>query len=113
MMTPEMERARGQFLSATYGKFDFIARIIPKDLVQIGKPRIIKQWLINHLEIPAEEINYSTLCSWFIRYRKLKGYTQKGMTGQGSQNEIPLFAVREQRTEIEQSGFILKKVTGK
>lgn len=112
-MTPEMEQARGQFMSATYGKFDFIARIMPKELVQIGKPRIIKQWLINHLKIPEEEINYSTLCSWFIRYRKLKGFTERGMGNRINQNEGQLFAVREQRTEIEQSGVILKKVTGK
>ncbi len=78
-----MEQARGQFLSAAYGKFDFIAGIIPKDLVQIGKPRIIKQWLILHLKIPEEEINYSTLCSWFIRYRKLKGLTERGIENRG------------------------------
>lgn len=95
-MTPEMEQARGQFLSAAYGKFDFIAGIIPKDLVQIGKPRIIKQWLILHLKIPEEEINYSTLCSWFIRYRKLKGLTERGIENRGNQNELQLFAVREQ-----------------
>jgi len=73
-MSPELQKARDTFLNNTYGKFDRIASIIPKELLELGKPRRVKEWMVKVLEIPVEKINTNSLNSWFFRIRCMKGY---------------------------------------
>lgn len=111
MMSPEIKKARDTFLNNAYGKFDRIASIIPKELLELGKPRRVKEWMVEVLEIPLDKINTNSLNSWFFRIRSMKGY----MPSKNDRSNVidwkdfqPSEINRDDKSES--SGIILKKV---
>ncbi len=64
------ETIKKHLLTATYGKFDFIDTIVPKEILQVAAPRIIIQYLIKELGINKTDIQMSSLRSWLFNYRK-------------------------------------------
>lgn len=61
---------KNHLLTASYGKFDFIDTIVPKEILQIAAPRIIIQYLVKELGIDKSDIQMSSLRSWLFNYRK-------------------------------------------
>lgn len=67
---------KNHLLTATYGKFDFIDTIVPKEILQLAAPRIIIQYLVKELGIEKTDIQMSSLRSWLFNYRKKSSVKQ-------------------------------------
>jgi hypothetical protein len=61
---------KNHLVTASYGKFDFIPAIIPKETLLIAPPRIIVSILIKELELSKSDIPGPALRSWLHLYRK-------------------------------------------
>jgi hypothetical protein len=70
------ETIKTHLLTATYGKFDFIDTIVPKEILQVAAPRIIIQYLVKELGIEKTDIQMSSLRSWLFNYRKKSSVKQ-------------------------------------
>lgn len=68
MKSPK-QLAKAAYLRSTYGKFDLIHDLIPKELLLKGKPRRVREWITQHLQIQEKDINANTLRSWLYRLR--------------------------------------------
>jgi hypothetical protein len=63
-------QAKLALLESAYGKFDLVSNLISPHLLLTGKPRRIKEWLVQNLQIKESDINSNTLRSWLYRFRK-------------------------------------------
>lgn len=106
-MKHQVALAREALLGSTYGKFDLIADILPKDLLLYGKPRRIKEWLIKNLEITDQDINANTLRGWLSRYRN----SLKNESGDFSRKQWQEFEPTITNAAPPSQNLIIKKVS--
>ncbi|MBS1669282.1 MAG: hypothetical protein JST58_18070 [Bacteroidetes bacterium] len=61
---------RERILNASYGRFDLVPAIIPKETLLSSPPRIIVSLLMKELGLKKDEVPISSLRSWLFLYRK-------------------------------------------
>ncbi|MBS1669285.1 MAG: hypothetical protein JST58_18085 [Bacteroidetes bacterium] len=61
---------RDRILNASYGRFDLVPAIIPKETLLSSPPRIIVSLLMKELGLKKDEVPISSLRSWLFLYRK-------------------------------------------
>ena len=66
----DKEQIKTYLLTSKFGKFDYIHLVVPKEVLQIGAPRMVVQYLVSELEIEKSDIKMNTLRSWLFNYRK-------------------------------------------
>jgi hypothetical protein len=66
------DRARANLLGDEYGKFDLIEELLPASLLINARPRQIRRWIAEELQLPVEAVPYKTFSSWLGRYRARK-----------------------------------------
>lgn len=59
-----------KLLSDEYGKYDYVEDLLGREYIMQTRPRIIRSYISELLQIPQEELNYNTFKAWLRNYKK-------------------------------------------
>lgn len=62
--------ATERLLNAKYGKYDYVEILLGEEYIMQNKPRIIRLYISELLQIPQEKLNYNTFKAWLKNYKK-------------------------------------------
>lgn len=106
-MKHQLELVRDAILHSCYGKFDLVTDVIPKELLLTGKPRRVKKWLIQNLQLKDGDINSSTLRGWLLRYRN----AQKKNVDSIESHQWHYFEPSMTKAKTDDEKIVIKKVS--